>query len=190
MSKKVHLIIHPYIYIMNILPLPPSLYPQAEALYEKSFPEEERRDSHEWHDYWLNRERFSIDAILTDGDVFAGFISYWQFDDFIYVEHFALSPTLRGNGIGGKVLEHFISQFQTRPILLEVEEPCNEIATRRIAFYKRHHFTLLPNPYLQPPYQPGGSSVPLHIMCTMPQVVKAKFDQLVSVLQREVYGCC
>lgn len=190
MSKKSPFDYSPIHHVMNILSLPSSLYPQAEALYEKSFPEEERRDSHEWHDYWLNKEGFSIHAILTNGDVFAGFISYWQFDDFIYVEHFALSPTLRGNGIGGKVLEHFISQFQTRPILLEVEEPCNEIAARRIAFYKRHHFTLLPNPYLQPPYRPGGLSVPLHIMCTMPQVVISKYDQFVSVLQREVYGCC
>lgn len=173
---------------MNISPLSPSLYPQAEALYEKSFPEEERRDSREWHDYWLNRKEFSIWAILTDENVFAGFISYWQFDEFVYVEHFAISPTLRSNGIGGKALEHFISQYSSQPILLEVEEPCNDIAARRIAFYERHHFTLLSNPYLQPPYRPGGAAVPLHIMCTMPQVVKSKYEELVSILHREVYG--
>lgn len=173
---------------MNISPLSPSLYPQAEVLYEKSFPEEERRDSREWHDYWLKRENFSIRAILTDESVFAGFISYWQFEECIYVEHFAISPTLRGNGIGGIALEHFISQYPSLPILLEVEEPNNDMATRRIAFYKRHHFTLLPNPYLQPPYRPEGESLPLHIMCTMPQVVKSKYDKFVSVLHQEVYG--
>ena len=172
---------------MQLSPLTPSHYPQAEALYEQSFPEIERRDSQKWKQLWLTNDHFFIDVICTNNQSFGGFISYWLFPDFVYIEHFATSPTLRGKGIGGKCLDLFVERFPTLPIILEVEMPTDTTSARRIAFYKRHHFTLLPLPYAQPPYRQEGESLPMHIMCTHPQDVTLRFEQMINNLHREVY---
>ena len=58
---------------------------QAIALYTEAFPKIERRPVAQWLDLWQTRNHFCIIEILSD-DVFAGFISYWDFEDFIYIE--------------------------------------------------------------------------------------------------------
>lgn len=74
-------------------------------------------------------------------------ISYWTMGDFYYIEHFAIDPSLRNGGYGKRVLEMIKKQLKG-PIVLEVEEPNDEMSTRRIHFYKRLEFTLhkKPNP--------------------------------------------
>lgn len=173
---------------MQLSPLTPSFYPQAVVLYEQSFPEIERRDSTKWKQLWLDNRHFFIDAILLNDQDFGGFISYWLFPDFVYIEHFATSPTLRGKGIGGKCLDLFSERYSTLPIILEVEMATNPTSARRIAFYERHKFTLLSQPYTQPPYHQGGDSLPMHIMCTHPQNVTLQFKDMINDLHREVYG--
>lgn len=173
---------------MYISPLTPTFYPQAQTLYEHSFPKVERRDSQEWKDFWHNNDKFFIDSIFVDEHLFGGFISYWIFADFVYVEHFAISPSLRGKGIGGDSLDRFVKRFSTLPIVLEVEKPTDNTAARRIAFYEKHNFSLLPSPYNQPPYHHGGEPLPLHIMCTHSTTVLPRFNSIVNKIHKEVYG--
>ena len=47
---------------------------------------------------------------------------------------------------------------------MEVEEPNDEMSTRRIHFYKRLEFTLHKKPYIQPPYRKGDSGLPMLLM--------------------------
>ncbi len=57
---------------------------------------------------------------------------------FYYIEHFAIDPSLRNGGYGKRVLEVDELKKQLKgPIVLEVEEPNDEMSTRRIHFYKR-----------------------------------------------------
>lgn len=79
--------------------------------------------------------------IIFDNETPVGFITYWDFNDFYYVEHFAIDPTLRNGGYGKKTLDYLCKELD-RPIVLEVEMPVEEMAKRRINFYQRQGFVL------------------------------------------------
>lgn len=122
----------------------------------------------------------------TEGEA-AGFITYWTFDSFVYVEHFAVGEKVRGGGLGGKALQEF-RKMMARPVVLEVERPgSNDMADRRIAFYRRNGFhTIDSYEYMQPPYAPRLPEVPLLLMCDTPDAVSpAEID---ATLRCHVYG--
>lgn len=134
-------------------------------IYFNSFPPEERRS---WdsinHLLSQNNSPYNIYIILCDGEV-AGFISWWQFLDFCYIEHFAIKQSMREMGIGAKAITQF-AETRNSLVVLEVELPnSGEMAQRRIAFYTRNGFTAHPHfEYIQPPYGNGLPSVPLMLM--------------------------
>ena len=46
-----------------------------------------------------------------------GFIAIWEFDDFVYVEHFALTESCRGLGLGSKMLKETAKLLKSRSVL-------------------------------------------------------------------------
>lgn len=138
---------------------------QTKKLYYNSFPPEERRA---WNDIErrlsVEKSPYNIEVILNGGE-FAGFISWWQFADFCYVEHFAIEPAMRGMKIGARAISQFIEN-RTNPIVLEVELPeSGEMARRRIEFYLRNGFVAHSDfDYIQPSYGEGLPLVPMMLM--------------------------
>ncbi len=49
-------------------------------------------------------------SLIYDEDEFCGIILYWQTENFIYVEHFAISVSKRGEGLGKKALKLLIKK--------------------------------------------------------------------------------
>lgn len=172
---------------MNITPLSPNNIPQAVSLYEQAFPIEERRESNEWITLCNNNPLFYPNIISDEKNAFIGILTYWRFDDFIYIEHFAISPSLRNMGYGSKALATFKNQISSTPIILEVELPKTPIAIKRINFYKRLGFKLLPYDYKQPPYQINGEEIPLNIMCANINDMSNKYAYFVKTIHQEVY---
>ena len=73
-------------------------------LYTLSFPPMERRT---WAglEYELNYEkRFYVHALIQEG-TFVGLFNYWKFDRFMYIEHLAIIPKLRSQGIGSEAIK-------------------------------------------------------------------------------------
>lgn len=64
------------------------------SLYEKAFPLEERRPTDEWLEKNSSSDLFTINLLESDGQTL-GFITIWQFEDFAYVEHFAVDEKQR-----------------------------------------------------------------------------------------------
>lgn len=129
--------------------------PDVCKLYEAAFPPEERRT-------WAPRpEGLRLRVARGDDGSFLGFVTTWQLpDDVTYVEHLATLPSLRGQGIGGRIIDDLPER-----VVLEVELPETEEARRRIGFYERHGFTAATEQeYIQPPYGPDLPSVPMLIM--------------------------
>lgn len=132
-------------------------------LYQHSFPEIERRSIDKMLHILENEDNFNI-FLLTKDDNYVGFITYWEFDDFVYVEHFAIDTATRGNGYGSETLKNFVT-LTHKPIILEVEEPEDEMSVKRISFYKKCGFDYWQDvEYLQPPYQEGFPHLPLKLM--------------------------
>lgn len=157
------------------------------ALYESSFPPDERRSESDFRKKIESEPRLHLDSTFTDGGDFLGFIAYWDFGTFIYAEHLAVNPQLRGHGTGGKILDHLM-QASGKPLILEVEPPTGPMERRRIAFYERHGLRLWPDvDYLQPPYDPGKQPLPLLLM-TAGFTSQAQVEQAAQVIRREVYG--
>lgn len=161
---------------------------EAVKIYEESFPSEERRPTASWRQMVLSPPSHFHFLPLHKERRLCGFLTSWSFPLFLYVEHFAVDSNLRGSGLGGKLLDKFLQSAASRPVLLEVEPPVTFVALRRIRFYQRHGFTLLPYHYEQPPYQKGGIPVPLSLMTTHPHAIMQRFSEVLHTLYKEVYG--
>lgn len=137
----------------------------VKKVYYNSFPIEERRA---WKniEYLLSLDDslYHIDVIFYDKQ-FVGFISWWAFADFNYVEHFAIDSSIRGMGIGTRAISQYIKENK-KTVVLEVEQSrCGEMAQCRIAFYSRNGFIAHPDfEYIQPSYGEGLPSVPMMLM--------------------------
>lgn len=162
-------------------------YKFMEELLISAFPPEEYRKLEDLREYTDCKDSFSNNIIFEE-DTPVGFITYWEFKDFYYVEHFAINPALRNGGYGKKTLEYLCSHLADRPIVLEVEEPIEEMAKRRIAFYQRQGFILWEPKYQQPPYKPGDPFLPMHLMVYGPLDCNKNFEKVKSTIYKEVYG--
>ena len=163
-----------------------SLYPYMEQLMVASFPPEEYRPLNQLREYTDGKKHFH-NNIIFDGDTAVGFITYWDFDTFYYAEHFAIDPAQRNGGYGKRTLECLCRMLQ-RPIVLEVEMPEEEMARRRIGFYQRQGFILWQHPYLQPPYKPGDTFLPMLLMAYGDLQCDRDFEQVKSRIYQDVYN--
>ncbi len=126
-----------------------------------------------------------VHALTWDGR-FAGFCIHWQFDGFLFVEHLAVEPHLRGQRLGQLLMQWLLQQAQG-PLVLEVEHPVDVVSRRRVAFYVQQGLVLYPEfPYQQPPYQRHGQPVPLCLM-TAPLLAADALPALAATIQQQVY---
>ena len=161
-------------------------YDFMENLLKTAFPKEEYRELND-----LKRYTDSVDIfynnIILENDTPVGFITYWNFEDFYYAEHFAIDPGLRNGGYGKKVLEALCKTLE-QPIVLEVEHPTEEMAERRINFYKRQGFKLWENDYKQPPYRKGDNFLPMYLMINGDLSIQGDYLRVKERIYKDVYG--
>ena len=148
---------------------------------ESAFIKEERR-TFEAALAVLDNEKYALYDIIFD-EVRVGFISLWELEGCIFIEHFAMREAYRGKGYGSAVLDALKVRYEK--IFLEAEPPKNEISRRRIAFYQRCGFVLNDIPYMQPSYH-GGEGLRLVIM-SYPDVFD-NFDKTKKELYSTVYN--
>lgn len=155
------------------------------ALMEQSFPEDERRPFAE-QKALLDHPVYRIYGLREEQTVIA-FAAVYQFDTFTFVEHLAVAPSHRNQGLGALILQE-LGKISKKRICLEVEPPETEIATRRIGFYRRSGFYLCPCPYVQPAISKGRMPVPLQIMSTRGVLDESEFEAVRKTLYEKVYG--
>lgn len=153
-------------------------------IMDQSFPQDERRKKEE------QRALFSVPEykvfVRREGGKIIAFIAVWEFERFLYVEHFAVSPKKRGGGIGADVLNELMKSYDV-PVCLEVEPPVTETAVRRITFYERNGMFFNDYDYVQPPLSQGQNSLPLKIMSSGKRISKEQFEDIKSTLYKKVY---
>ena len=160
-------------------------YDFVEKLLVSAFPREERRELELQRDHTDEHPLFYNNIIFHD-NVPVGFITYWDFDDFYYIEHFAIAPEARNGGFGHKVLK-YIDDKLTKPIVLEVEVPIDEMSIRRIGFYSRLGYKLWERKYLQPPYRKGDEYIPMYLMVKGDLDSTKDFERIKQKLYSKVY---
>ena len=165
-------------------------YPSFLKLYNESFPPDERRElkdeEHLANFIKMKGGKFNAFA-AKDGDLFLAFLSYWRFEGYTYIEHFAVVPEHRGKRIGALMLNHLFKEVSPN-VLIEVEKPEGEEQKRRIKFYERNGFRVREEfDYTQPAYSSDKSPVEMLLM-THGDVDLHNRDSIREML-REVYNC-
>lgn len=173
--------------MISLSPLSENNIDFASSVYTSSFPIEERRDFSLLSPMTKERREFYF-SVLQDEVSNIGIFSYWIFESFAYIEHFAIEQSKRNKGYGSAAISLFVSLTQ-KPIIIEVEEPLTMQAKRRISFYERHNFYLLPQPYKQPPYRPNENFLPMKIMANNLALFSLQsFEDVVATLYSNVYS--
>lgn len=143
-----------------------------------SFPLEERRSERQ-HRRALTEDDFYC-LLLREGDQVAGLLCYWRHPDYVFVEHLAVHPETRGQGLGHRILGLLDEVLCPGvPVILEIEPVCDELTARRLRFYESCGFVRLPDAHVQHPYHAGGSPLPLELLlkpCGAPAVRPADFE--------------
>lgn len=161
-------------------------YSFTERLLTESFPMNEYRDLDVFREYTDTNPLFHNNVIF-EKEKLLGFITYWDFPRFIYVEHFAIDKQIRGKGYGAFSI-YLLKGMISKPLILEVELPINNMAVRRIKFYNRQGFKQWNNYYEQPPYRPTDSPYPMSLMAYGDLHNDADFNEVRSTIYKEVYG--
>jgi ribosomal protein S18 acetylase RimI-like enzyme len=155
-------------------------------LYVRSFPENERR-SHEGFVQLFEKQNSFYCTVLMHENRFVGFLTFWEFNHFVYIEHFAISPQQRGQSLGSSTLKQFMKSI-SKPIVLEVELPESDTAKRRIRFYECLGFCVCNHSYKQPPYDKNKENVPMLLMCSKKDFLEKNFEETRNTLYKYVYS--
>jgi len=126
-------------------------YRDFEKIYSVSFPVYELR-SDKQQEYAFRDSRYNLFCILDEKkDMLCAFISFWEFERYIYIEHLAVNQELRGKNLGSKMLKDFNSET-SKTIILEIDPIKDEIAERRLRFYQKLGYVLNPYKHYHPAY--------------------------------------
>ena len=168
--------------MIQLTPLEDSDHPHfAEDLFESAFPKSERPD---FDDLEGRPSNFHF-MVATNDDEPIGILTYWTFEEFVYVEHFAIDEELRNNGFGKAVFLNFMTQHGGQ-MVMEVELSHDDTSDHRIEFYTSMGFYQNPFEYYQPSYHGDDTRVPMMILSKM-ELDDDEFDEMRKVLYKEVY---
>lgn len=161
------------------------IFESINLLYEYAFPHHERRSRDAFEKLTLHEDSFVCNAIFDENQQ-VGFINFWKLDGFIFVEHFAIKEEFRDRKLGAATMK-YLMQMAVEPIVLEVEMPHSNDASRRIHFYERLGFYVLSDFYVQPPYHSTDFPTPMLIMSNNYQYCKKHFHAVKEKIYTKVY---
>lgn len=162
-----------------------SEYDFIENLLTTSFPPDEYRNLHEQRDNTQHKECFHL-MIVQDDNIPIGFISYWNFKDFCFVEHLATHPAMRNKGYGSMIMKKLQQIKET--IILETELPTDELTRRRIKFYNRLNFEIFTQEYIQPAYKRESKELHMHLMFWNRNKKNPYFHAIRETIYKHVYS--
>jgi ribosomal protein S18 acetylase RimI-like enzyme len=155
------------------------------TLYETSFPEDERRDRLSQR-LLLENPRYRLIPYYKDDRMLA-FLSLWNLNEFVFIEHFAVKENFRGNGYGSKIINSIKEQFGKK-MVLEVEPPVDVVKKKRIKFYERLGFQLNDCHYIQPPYSKQQKALRMRLMSYPIPIPADKVSNVVKNIYTYVYN--
>lgn len=154
------------------------------SLLEQDFCFEERKTKEKVLKDFSNPS-FKPCFIKKDNEI-VGYFSYWEFDSFIFGEHFAVLKELRNQTIGTQFLNQFLIKLK-KLFIFEVERPTDEISKRRIDFYLRNNIQINKFKYFQPSYHRGEDKIPMYVASYPNKLTYKEFLNYTKVVKRVVY---
>lgn len=156
------------------------------TLLAQSFPESEIRNYKEMKKL-LSHPKYQLLGFVNSHQEICGVLGVWDLGLFLFIEHLAVDPGRRGEGIGSKMMRSFLEPAR-KQIILEVEDPINGIKQRRVRFYERLDFIFNPLGYIQPMLQRSRVPVRLKLMSYPGKISLTQFPALKEKIFNTVYG--
>ena len=153
-------------------------------IYQNSFPKSELRTLSNLREV-MQGEYCKVVAYHHDGSV-VGFIVYWEYSSFAYIEFFAVSQEKRSGGYGSYIINDFISDFRHKPIILEIDNICDDISKRRFDFYVREGFILNDFKHTTTAYDNINETLKLHILTYQELISREQYDEFYSILVDDI----
>lgn len=151
--------------------------------WERTFPQHERRDT----DRQCRLLQSSIDIWVLQVESEIACVAFvWQLPDCWYIEHLFTFSAHRNRQLGERMLTT-LSRKTTTPIVLEAELPTDEMSRRRLQFYARNGFSVLPIAYEQPPYRAGDNWFPMHLLSNDEEQIMARQEEIIRSIYTLVY---
>ncbi len=187
-------------------------FPAVEALYEASFPPEERVPAHE-----LARTidplllsapgQATVQHLLVAEDassvVAMAYFSYLARVDLGFITYLAVAPELNGHGIGSRLLRACLDQlaldadfaggalratvFETERVGDANDESDLAVRRRRLAFFDHAGAQVVTDAYVQPPLAEGLPAVPFNLLI-FPGRQPLTARELIESFYSEAYG--
>ena len=118
----------------NLIDIDNPYFTSAWKLYEEAFPVYERRTL-KAQSHLLKNPVYKFDVFI-EKNVFIGFIMWWDFKDFQYIDHFAVTKSKRNNGYGAKILKEIDLLVMTYPRLIAKENLCEFVSNNHPVIFK------------------------------------------------------
>lgn len=148
------------------------------AVYEKTFPADERRNEEQFLSLLDHPDCF-IFGVKNDDDL-AGYVILWKCETFYFLEHFEVFEEFRNLKLGSQILSELKEKFSN--IILESEPNyLDEMAERRIKFYVRNGFSIISENYIQPSYGEGKVQLNLFLLSNF-------FVENLEIIEKEIHS--
>lgn len=161
-------------------------FDQFYQILSNNFPTKEIKE----YNYMKDTFHAGLYQVLTlkDNDQIVGIMSFYQHDDFRFIDYFAIDGSLKGKGMGSKMLQYFIN-LDDKMVILEVEHPEDEQSKRRIAFYQRNGLYLNDQfEYFVPPVRNLKHRLYFHLMSSKRKINNIEFEKYYPQILKMVYG--
>ena len=155
-------------------------------ILSNNFPTKEIKE----YNYMKDTFHAGLYQVLTlkDNDQIVGIMSFYQHDDFRFIDYFAIYCSLKGKGMGSKMLQYFIN-LDDKMVILEVEHPEDEQSKRRIAFYQRNGLYINDQfEYFVPPVRNLKHRLYFHLMSSKRKINNIEFEKYYPQILKMVYG--
>jgi len=153
-----------------------SWYEAFYTIYKTSFPLHEQRNEEQQQAAFQHAE-YHLECVIEENRLLA-FIAYWEFDSYLYIEHFAVNPACRGQNIGSESLKALAAKTD-KVILLEIDPLIDEVSRKRFHFYERLDFKANPYKHYYPPYSleyPPHELIVLSLSKVLDEALYIQFD--------------
>lgn len=161
----------------------PQALAQCLALYQASFPEEERQPIPLLLER-IQRGDCQLFAMQEQGEA-ALMAVVWPLPQlpWAFLEYIAVSPRQQGKGLASRFLENFGSWTGGRSVLAEIEPPTAQAPNleqriRRWHFYQRCGFWKWEGIDYRMPNMQGGEALPLWLLCNHPDMEAATPERM------------
>ncbi len=167
-------------------PSNPKLFHEAWELYTHSFPTDEQRPLN-LHLKAIEDNRFCPYVYTSEQEALLAICFYWNFSDFLYLEHFSIKPEFRNKGIGSKIISSLITDKQ--PIVIEIETPTDKQQKQRLKFYERNQFQQTDYTFKQLKYKADNRDVFLQLLCST-NMNNDFFEKFQTTIYNELQAYC